>query len=55
MKKLRLSLDTLAVESFGTEDTALRWGGTVEAHDPKTDPSNCPTCDTCPDHCPVPA
>ena len=53
MKKLTLDLDTLAVESFGTEDAARRWAGTVEARDGETDASNCPTCDSCPDHCPV--
>jgi ferredoxin len=54
MKKLRLSLDALAVESFRTEDSARRWAGTVEAHRANTDASNCATCDTCPDNCPVP-
>jgi hypothetical protein len=47
MKKLRLSLDALAVESFDANDTFRHWAGTVEARDDDTDASNCPTCDTC--------
>lgn len=56
MKKLRLNLDALAVETFGTEVAARRWAGTVEAHAAGTDPSNCATCETCVgDNCPRPA
>jgi hypothetical protein len=52
-KKLRLSLDALAVETFGTEETPRRWAGTVKAHDAETDASNCATCETCVgDNCP---
>ena len=52
MKKLRLSIDTLAVDSFETHAAAPA-GGTVEAHDAGTDPSNCATCETCVgDNCP---
>lgn len=52
MRKLRLSLDALAVESFEA-CAAFAWPvGTVQARD-GTDASNCKTCDTCgDDNCP---
>lgn len=64
MKKLRLEIDALRVESFGTG--AASAGGTVNAHfdeialatdpvitDPDTDPSRIDSCyfDTCYDTC----
>ncbi len=48
MKKLRLELDQLAVESFDTSVIAAR-KGTVVAEEQCTCPSACHTyCDTCP-------
>lgn len=62
MKKLRLEVDSLHVESFGTG--AASAGGTVNAHggkiggtviltDPETDPSRVDSCyyNTCSDGC----
>ncbi len=47
MKKLRLSLDALAVESFEPH-AGITWpAGTVQARDAGTEASNCKTCDTC--------
>jgi hypothetical protein len=56
MKKLRLSMDALQVETFETLTLAWREVGTVQARvavanaayaDEGTDASNCATCDTC--------
>jgi hypothetical protein len=47
MKKLRLSLDALAVETFETYPALTLPVGTVRAREEDTDASNCKTCDTC--------
>jgi hypothetical protein len=56
MKKLRLSMDALQVESFDTLSLPWREFGTVHARQgagtaafaaDETDASNCATCDTC--------
>ena len=58
MKKLRLSMDALRVETFETLTLPWREFGTVQARqaggnaafaaaDEDTDASNCRTCDTC--------
>ena len=63
MHKLRLDIDALAVESYATDDHARWADvGTVKAHQDAADaaddaaddarraatnPSECPTCDTC--------
>jgi hypothetical protein len=53
MKKLRLSLDALAVETFETYAGFVPPMGTVQARADGTDASNCATCDTCGDaNCP---
>jgi hypothetical protein len=53
MKKLRLSLDALAVETFETYAGFAVPAGTVRAREEGTDASNCRTCDTCgDDNCP---
>ncbi|HEU4456987.1 MAG TPA: hypothetical protein VFR81_28215 [Longimicrobium sp.] len=46
MKKLRLSLDALTVDSFETYPVP-RFEGTVHARAEGTDASNCATCETC--------
>jgi hypothetical protein len=52
MKKIKLSLDNLAVESFST-DEASTWSGTVAAHlDTVAEcNTNSPTVCTCPNPC----
>ena len=48
MRKLRLVLDALEVETFDTRDGAAREAGTVRAHDsedPPTGDFNQPSCD----------
>jgi hypothetical protein len=45
MKKLRLSLESLTVDSFETYPVPS-FEGTVKAHDDGTAASECPTCDT---------
>ena len=53
MKKLRLSLDALEVETFATYPALALPAGTVRAREEGTDASNCATCDTCGDpNCP---
>jgi hypothetical protein len=47
MKKLKLSLDALAVESFEPLALVAVYAGTVRAREEGTDASNCATCDTC--------
>ncbi|HYW12059.1 MAG TPA: hypothetical protein VE871_08880 [Longimicrobium sp.] len=56
MKKLRLSMDALQVETFETLTVVWREVGTVQARgavanamhaDEGTEASNCATCDTC--------
>lgn len=47
MKKLTLSLDALAVESFEPLAAVPAYAGTVQARGAGTDASNCATCDTC--------
>ena len=56
MKKLRLSMDALKVETFETHTVVWPMRGTVQARvavvniafaDEGTDASNCATCDTC--------
>jgi hypothetical protein len=62
MKKLRLNLDQLAVETFDVTFTAAQTGGTVRGHVSWPAPATCvntdceqntcaETCRTCPDTC----
>ena len=41
MKKLRMNLDTLSIQTFEV-DTTTPERGTVEGHLPRTDPDVCP-------------
>src|SRR5262245_11167920 len=56
MRKIRLNLDDLAVESFGTADGKSTKAGTVRAHDSGTDFDGCASyysnCATCQEGCP---
>ncbi len=45
MKKVRLSVDGLQVQSFATSDAAAQEHGTVHAHDAATDADECATQD----------
>jgi hypothetical protein len=57
MKKLRLSVETLAVDSFATEITASGAKGTVQAHfATRGSPNTCNVgcCNTCVDCPPTP-
>ncbi len=48
MKKLRLDLNRLAVESFTPDEAALAVPGTVKGHDLPTRPRTCAdSCNTC--------
>ncbi|MFL5385684.1 MAG: hypothetical protein ACJ8GN_24475 [Longimicrobiaceae bacterium] len=47
MKKIRLSLEELAVESFATDEHTMGMAGTVEGHGTRnqnTCPASCNTC-----------
>lgn len=46
MKKLKLAVDTLKVESFETAGTRAERGGTVAAHMPKPTQGTCPVVNT---------